>query len=225
MTEKKGGFTMTTMHHLDDQSPAIQHLVKVDKRLAKLIATIGPIDYHISDNSYGYLVANIVGQMLSNKVAAVILKRLQELCGGHITMLAIKNLSDDAIHGVGLSKSKVGYIRSLTTAVETGQVDFASYPAMSDEAVLKDLTTIRGIGNWSAKMYLFSVLDRPDVLPVEDKAFLQGYGWLYKTTDFSAAAVRKKAEKWRPYRTIAAKYLYRAVDLGLTKTPFHLFKD
>lgn len=216
---------MTMTHHLNDQSPAIQHLVKHDKRLAKLIATIGPIDYRTSENAYGYLVANIVGQMLSNKVAAVILKRLQVLCGGEITITTINKLSDDAIHGVGLSKSKVGYIRNLTTAVESGQILFDRYPAMSDEAVLKDLTTVRGIGSWSAKMYLFSVLDRPDVLPVEDKAFLQGYGWLYKTTDFSAAAVRKKAEKWRPYRTIAAKYLYRAVDLGLTKTPFHLFKD
>lgn len=215
---------MTLTHHLDDQSPAVIHLMKVDKRLAKLITTIGPIDYRVSENPFGYLIANIVGQMLSNKVAAVILKRLRDLCGGEITITAIKSLSDEAIHGVGLSHAKVGYIRNLTVAVESGQVVFDQYPEMTDADVLKALTAVRGIGNWSAKMYLFSVLDRPDVLPVEDKAFLQGYRWLYNTSDASAAAVQKKAAKWRPYRTVAAKYLYRAVDLGLTKSPFHLFK-
>ncbi|MCC8014242.1 MAG: hypothetical protein LIO87_03520 [Eubacterium sp.] len=83
---------------------------------------------------------------------------------------------------------------------------------------------ILGIGKWTAKMYLIFVLDCPDVLPVEDAAFLQAYKWLYKTEDCSEKSVYKKCKKWKPYSSIAARYLYRALDMGYTKKEFHLFK-
>jgi DNA-3-methyladenine glycosylase II len=73
-------------------------------------------------------------------------------------------------------------------------------------------------------MYLIFVLNRPDVLPVEDTAFLQGYGWAYKTNDYATAAIFAKCKKWKPYSSIAARFLYRALDNGLTKEEFHLFK-
>ena len=95
---------------------------------------------------------------------------------------------------------------------------------MSDEAVIKKLTALRGIGMWTAKMYLIFVLDRQDVLPFEDGAFLQSYRWLYKTTDIAPVSVKKKCAKWKPYSSIAARYLYRVLDLGLTREEFHLFK-
>ena len=103
--------------------------------------------------------------------------------------------------------------------------DFDALTEMTDQDVIRQLTAVRGIGNWSAKMYLIFVLNRPDVLPFEDVAFLQGYGWLFNTDDWRPAAVKKKCRKWRPYTSIAARYMYEVLDRGLTKEKFHLFKD
>lgn len=212
------------MKHLTLTTPAIQHLCACDKHLAKAIAMVGPLDYQVVPDSYAFLVSQIIGQMLANHVAAILTARLAHQCHGTITPVAVAALSDAAIRQVGLSRSKVAYIRHLTTAVTTGTVDFARYPTLSDQAVIANLTQIKGIGQWSAKMYLIFALDRPNVLPYEDVAFLQGYGWVYKTRDYRASAVQKKCHKWQPYASYAARYLYRARDLGLTKHPFHLFK-
>lgn len=95
---------------------------------------------------------------------------------------------------------------------------------LSDDEVIKKLTSLRGIGLWTAKMYLIFVLNRQNVLPVEDVAFLQSYKWMYKTDDISKDSVIKKCEKWSPYSSIAARYLYRALDTDLTKNEFHPYK-
>lgn len=90
------------------------------------------------------------------------------------------------------------------------------------DEVINELAKLRGIGIWTAKMYLIFVLDRQDILPYEDIAFLQGYKWAYKTNDTSPEAVKKKCKKWRPYSSIAARFYYRALDMGYTKGEFHL---
>ena len=95
---------------------------------------------------------------------------------------------------------------------------------LSDLEVIKKLTKYRGIGNWTAKMYLIFVLNRQDILPYEDGAFIQAYKWLYKTDDISPKAVEKKCRKWKHYSSIAARYMYRALDLGFTKDEFHFYK-
>lgn len=212
------------MQHLDQNSPAIRYLCQRDKHLAKVIRMVGPLDYQLATNGYADLAIEIVGQMLSNKVAAILIKRLEALCQPEITPTTITALTDDQIRSIGLSHAKVGYIRNLTASVNAGTISFDHHVAMSDQAIIQELTQVKGIGNWSAKMYLIFSLDRPDVLPYEDLAFLQAYGWIYKTDNYSARSVQKKCRKWRPYCSIAARYLYRALDNGLTNEPFHLFK-
>ncbi|MDT6981327.1 DNA-3-methyladenine glycosylase 2 family protein [Levilactobacillus zymae] len=215
---------MSELRRLDGQSPAIQYLQTKDKHLGKAIQMVGPLEYRLADNGYGFLVSQIIGQMLSNKVAAVLTQRLLDQCAGPLTAPTIAQLSDATIRGIGISHSKVGYIRNLTTAVLNQTVDFDRYATLPDATIMQELTAVKGIGRWSAKMYLIFALDRPNILPYEDVAFLQGYGWVYKTTDYTARAVQKKCHKWQPYSSIAARYLYVALDRGLTKTPFHLFK-
>ena len=95
---------------------------------------------------------------------------------------------------------------------------------LSDQEIITQLTRFHGIGNWTAKMFLLFVLDRPDILPVEDGAFLQTYRWMYKTSDCSEKSVNKKCKKWKPYSSIASRYFYKALHMGLTKEEFHLFK-
>ena len=133
-------------------------------------------------------------------------------------------MSDDEIRGTGASSSKVKCIRNVTEAVLCGDLDFDKLDTLPDEEVICVLTKLHGIGNWTAKMFLIFVLDRPDILPVEDGAFLQTYRWVYKTDDFSEKAVREKCRKWKPYSSIASRFFYRALDDGLTKKEFHLFK-
>lgn len=210
---------------LDSTSQPIQYLCQKDKRLAKVIAAVGPISYtpHTED-VYSFLVHEIIEQMLSVKAGAKIYGRLEDLCDGIITPEKVNALTDEQIKSIGTSSSKVSYIRSLTIAVETGELVFEDLAGMSDEMVIKKLTAIRGIGKWSAKMYLIFALNRQDILPTEDVAFLQSYEWLYKTKDRSEEAVKKKCKKWSPYSSIAARYLYRALDMGMTKDKFYLYK-
>lgn len=209
---------------LNNSTTSVQYLCKKDKRLAKVISMVGEITYKPYEDSYDFLVSQIIGQMLSNKVACKIYDRLKTLCNGSVTLDSISNLSDTEIKSIGTANSKINYIRCLTDAVKSGELDFSTLPEMSNREVLKKLTSIRGIGNWSAKMYLIFVLDRQDILPTEDVAFLQGYCWAYKTTDYSSTSIAKKCKKWSPYASIAARYLYHALDNGLTKEEFHLFK-
>lgn len=216
---------MNKFKRLDENSPEIQYLCAKDKHLAKVIHMVGPLEYQLASDSYAFLVSQIIEQMLSNKVAYVLTNRLAQNCPNKkITVSAIDLLSDEKIHQLGLSRSKVGYIRNLTSAIEAGTVNFNQYQLMTDQEVIQSLTAVKGIGTWSAKMYLLFSLDRPDILPFEDVAFLQGYSWVYKTTDYHAKLVQKKCKKWHPYASIAARYMYEALDTGLTKQPFHLFK-
>jgi len=210
--------------YLNESSPAIQYLSAKDKHLAKVIQIIGPLEYQLATDGYAFLISQIIGQMLSNKVADVLTNRLLDNCHGNISVKEIASLSDDEIHSLGLSRPKVTYIRNLTTAVNNNIINFEKYSAMNDNEIMKSLTSIKGIGTWSAKMYLIFSLDRPDVLPFEDVAFLQGFSWTYKINNYDAQLVQRKCQKWHPYASIAARYMYQALDQGLTKEPFHLFK-
>lgn len=199
-------------------SKPIKHLLNVDDKLASLIIKIGNLTYvpH-DDNSYGFLVHEILEQMLSTKAARKIHERLQKLCNGNITPERINSMTDEQIKSIGTSFQKVRYIRNLTNAVIDRTIIFDSLMSLSDEEAIKALTKIQGIGNWTAKMYLIFVLNRPDVLPFEDGAFLQSYKWLYNTDDVSKESIIRKCECWKPYSSIASRYMYIALDSGMTK--------
>jgi len=212
------------MVSIDLGSPELTFLCQKDKRLAKLIRMIGPLTYSLHDDDYSFLIREIIEQMMSVKAARAIYARLEALCCGSVTPESITKLTDEEIRSVGISWAKIGYIRNVTMMVQTGKLDFDSLKSMTDREIIKLLTSVRGIGTWTAKMYLMFVLGRPDVLPYEDGAFCQTYRWLYKTDDTSPASMMKKCKKWKPYTSTAARYFYRALDCGLTKSEFHLFK-
>lgn len=210
---------------LDSNSPEIQYLCKKDKRLAKVISMIGPITYETHDEDpYKFLVHEIIEQMISIKAGSIIFSRLVNLCDGEITPSQLNKLTNEQIKSIGTASSKVSYLRSITNAALSGELDFNSLKEMNDSDVFKYLTSFKGIGKWTANMYLIFVLNRMDILPTNDAAFLQSYEWLYKTTDRSDISIRNKCKKWKPYSSIASRYLYRALDSGLTKEEFHLYK-
>jgi DNA-3-methyladenine glycosylase II len=200
-------------------SPEIQALCAADTQLALLIRFYGELSYTPHPDPFVHTVENIIGQMLSSKAADAIATRLYNLCGGTLTADAVLNLHVPALRGIGLSANKAGYILNIAALTNDQPGFFNSLRALSDEDVIKKLTALRGLGTWSAKMYLIFVLDRPDVLPYEDGAFLQAYKWLYNDSNISVtpAAIIEKCAPWTPYSSIAARYLYRALDSGLTR--------
>ena len=209
---------------LSDESPSVVFLKNRDKRLARVIDMVGTITYTPYEDGYTFLIHEVIEQMLSIKAASKIYARLVESCNGVINPDSIASLTDDQLKGIGTSNAKVEYIKSITNAIQNGDLDLDILSSLHDEAVTKKLMSIRGIGTWTAKMYLIFVLDRKDILPFEDGAFLQSYRWLYKTTDISKESIIKKCSKWKPYSSIAARYMYKALDLGYTKNEFHLYK-
>ncbi len=206
------------------ESPSVIYLCSKDKRLAKAISMVGDLKYKPHDDSYAFLVHEIIEQMLSIKAGKKIYSRLIELCDGVLTPERVALLSIEDIKSIGTSSPKAKYIKGVTDAVISGKLDFESIKSMPDNEVKKALTSIKGIGDWTAQMYLIFVLDRPDVLPTSDAAFLQVYRWLYKTDDCSKKSVETKCKKWRPYSSVAVRYFYQLLDAGYTKEEFHLFK-
>ena len=211
---------------LNHNSQSVIYLCERDKRLAKVISMVGEITYApYEDEPYAFLIHEIIEQMLSIKAGAKIYSRLEDLCNGIIDPQSIAALSDEQIKSIGTASSKVQYIRGITEAVLNDNLNFSELYNLPDNEVYKKLTSLKGIGSWTAKMYLIFVLNRDDILPFEDVAFQQSYMWMYNTKDCSKDSIIKKCAKWKPYSSIASRYLYKALDNGFTKTPFYLHKS
>lgn len=202
---------------------AISHLKAKDKRLAKVIDAVGEIEIHQHSDSFYFIVREIVGQMVSAAVKKVIFDRLTAICNNNICPETLLKLQVEDLRAIGLSNAKSQFILSLAEMVAKGNINFATLETMSDEDVLNHLTSIKGIGNWTAKMYLLFFLQREDILPYEDGAFLQAYRWLYNTKKSDRKSIEKRCKKWKPYTSVGARYLYRALDTGLTKQPIKDF--
>ena len=167
------------------------------------------------EDYYGALVRGITGQQLSVKAARSIWNRFAERFGGH-TPTPQEILADDPEElraACGFSRAKVSYLRSLAQHVVDGELHLDRLPELPDEEVMRELTAVKGIGDWTAHMFLMFTLHRPDVLPVGDlgirNAMVSQYG-LRKLPD--AKRLTQLARPWRPYRTRACLYLWRSLD-------------
>jgi DNA-3-methyladenine glycosylase II len=167
-----------------------------------------------SGDAYGALLRSIVGQQLSTKAAATIYGRMLELFGGHApTPKQLLAVDPDKIRAAGLSRPKINYLRDLADHVEKGELELEHLDELPDEQVIEQLTAVKGIGEWSAHMFLMFHLGRPDILPVGDQGIRRAvqvqYG-LRKVPD--PKRLEKIARPWRPYRTLACLYLWSSLD-------------
>ncbi|MBZ5530688.1 MAG: DNA-3-methyladenine glycosylase [Acidobacteriia bacterium] len=193
---------------------AVDHLKNSDAILASIIERVGPPKLAYREPSFEALARAIVNQQLSTKAARTIYGRLIEAAGGTITPEAIQSLSVGEMRRAGLSKQKTGYIRDLAEHVLSGKVDFAQLHAMGDEEVIVALTGIKGIGEWTAHMFLLFALRRPNVLPVGDLGVRIAIQRLYRKRKLPAAKeIHKLAKGWHPYCSFAAWYLWRSLEL------------
>lgn len=192
---------------------AVNHLKKSDAVLASVIARVGPCQVAYREPTFEALARSIVFQQLSTKAARTIYGRLEEAAGGKLTPEAIQNLSLGEMRRCGLSKQKIGYIRDLAEHAVSGRVDFGKLPAMSDEEVIVALTDIKGVGVWTAHMFLIFALRRPNVLPVGDLGVRTAIQRLYGKRKLpTPAQMEKLAQSWHPYCSFAAWYLWRSLE-------------
>jgi DNA-3-methyladenine glycosylase II len=193
---------------------AVTHLKSSDPVMAELIERAGPFRMNYDRPTFEALAQAIVYQQLHGKAAATIWGRLVEAAGGAVTPDSILKLTPQRMRKCGLSRQKLSYIRDLAAKTRTGDVDFASLPSQSDEEVIAHLTRVKGIGVWSAQMFLMFALKRRDVLPTTDYGILSAVRKAYGIKKLpKARTVTRLAEKWRPYRSVACWYLWRSLEV------------
>lgn len=205
----------TTAITYTTDSPEIKALCDSDARLALIIHRYGDLTYSLHTDTFTFFAETIIGQMLSSKAANAIASRLYELCGGNLNAYAVLKLEMPSLREIGLSGHKAEYILKMAALMAENPDYFDNLKSATDSEIIRRLTALRGIGSWSAKMYLIFVLNRLDVLPYEDGAFLQVYKWLYATEDIKPASIKQRCAPWTPFASLAARYLYRALDEGL----------
>jgi 3-methyladenine DNA glycosylase/8-oxoguanine DNA glycosylase len=193
---------------------AVAEVRKRDPVLNRLVARVGPIRYRPRhpDGHFGTLVRAIVFQQLAGSAARAIFDRVVAAAGGTLTPESLIAVSDERLRAAGLSQNKLLSLRDLSAKVFDGSVDLSGSSKQSDEEIVAKLVTVRGIGKWTAEMYLMFELRRLDVWPVDDLAVRQGYaiGWDLETPP-KPKELLALGEPFRPYRSVVALYCWEAV--------------
>jgi 3-methyladenine DNA glycosylase/8-oxoguanine DNA glycosylase len=202
-----------------DLDEAVRVLREADPKLAILIDRVGAPGFKAtrSQSPFLALAESIAYQQLNGKAAATIFGRFRALYDGRgPTPQRVIDTSAEALRAAGLSRAKVLALHDLAAKTLDGTVPTAArFHRLPDEEIIERLTSIRGIGRWTAEMFLMFRLGRPDVLPADDYGVRKGYAIAYRKRALpSPAELTKRGERWRPYRSVASWYLWRAVDLG-----------
>jgi DNA-3-methyladenine glycosylase II len=193
---------------------AINHLKKSDPVLAAIIEKIGPCRMQFAEPTFHHLAESILYQQLNGKAAATIFNRFTDAAGNPLTPAGILKLTDAQMRAVGLSKQKTGYLRDLSEKTKAGLLEFERMAELSEEDVIAHLTQVKGIGVWTAHMFLMFTLRRPDILPTGDYGIQAAIKKHYKKRKWPKPAVMEKiAKPWAPYRSIACWYLWKSLDV------------
>jgi DNA-3-methyladenine glycosylase II len=197
-------------------STAIDEVAARDPVLAHLVEAAGPIKYRPRDpdGHFGALVRSIVYQQLAGRAAQAIHKRVRATVRGALTPAALAAVSDEALRAAGLSANKLASLRDLSTKILDGTVDLERSSRAGDDEIVAGLVTVRGIGRWTAEMYLMFELRRLDVWPVDDLGVRQGYALAWGVDPPPLAKeLDPLGERFRPYRSVVARYCWEAVVL------------
>ena len=202
-----------------DPLVAVEALRAADPKLRKLIDRIGPcrLQLKTTPSIFAALAESIVYQQLHGKAAATIFARVRALfprARGALTAAQVLGASEAELRGAGLSNGKFLALRDLAERTQGGSIpSLAQIQKLDDEAIIERLTEVRGIGRWTVEMLLMFRLGRPDVLPLDDFGVRKGYSIAFGTPEMPAKAeLQARAERWRPYRSVASWYLWRATD-------------
>jgi len=193
---------------------AVNHLKKSDPVLRAIIERVGPCRMEFGPPEFARLAESIVYQQLNGKAAATIFDRFAALAGDPLTPDGILKLSDEQLRSVGLSKQKSSYIKDLAVKTRDGLLDFSKLPELSDDDVIEHLTQVKGVGVWTAHMFLMFTLKREDVLPTGDYGVQAAMKKHYRKRKMpKPKEMEKIARAWSPYRSVACWYLWRSLDI------------
>jgi DNA-3-methyladenine glycosylase II len=193
----------------------------LDPVLKKIINACGPLEVELSTDYFSFLSRSIIGQQLSNKVAFVIWNRLLSLMDGEPSPQKLISLEDEKLREIGVSYSKIGYLKNLSSAVLNNEICLDNLEGIENEEIVKNLTKVKGIGQWTAEMFLIFCLGRRDVFSLGDGGLQRSIKWLYRLDEVpKRKQLMQISEKWKPYRTFASLYLWEAINKNLINRNF-----
>ena len=191
---------------------ACKHLIKKDRVMKRLIPQFGQVCLQSRGDAFATLARSVVGQQISVKAAQTVWDRFVKL-PRQMTSAQVLRLKIDDMRAAGLSARKVEYLVDLSLHFDSGKVHVENWTAMDDEAIVDELVAIRGIGRWTAEMFLIFHLMRPNVLPLDDVGLINGISKSYFSGEaVSRSDAREVALAWAPYRTVATWYIWRSLD-------------
>lgn len=193
---------------------AILYLKKSDPILRAIIERVGPFRMEFGEPTFHSLAESILYQQLNGKAAVTIFKRFTDRTGDPVTPEGILKLTDAEMRAVGLSKQKTSYLRDLAEKTKAGLLEFERLGELTDAEVIEHLTQVKGVGVWTAHMFLMFTLRRPDVLPTGDYGIQMAIKKYYHKRKLPKPKdMEKIAKPWSPYRSIACWYLWRSLDI------------
>ncbi|OLC36814.1 MAG: DNA-3-methyladenine glycosylase [Thaumarchaeota archaeon 13_1_40CM_4_38_7] len=187
-------------------------LLRKDPILGEIIDKVGDYSLKKRTQHFAVLVESIISQQLATNAAEAIFRRFRKLYPRFPTTAQILSTRKSKLRKAGLSGMKIDYLKDLARNIEEGRLDMKSLPKMSDDEVIEHLTQVKGIGRWTAEMFLIFSLGRQDVLPVHDLGLRKGVQMAFSLTELpKPKEVEKLGERWRPYRSIATWYLWKSL--------------
>ena len=201
-----------------DAVEAIDHLKSADPVLARVMEQVGPFTLEPREGTFRMLSRAIFFQQLAGPAARAILGRVLATLGADeenwYTPAAFLNATDEQLRTAGLSRQKLAYLRDLAAKFDSGELSEDGFEGLDDDEVIAKVSAVKGIGRWTGEMFLIFSLGRPDVLPVTDYGVRKGFALAYGLSELPTPRhLLEHGERWRPHRTTAAWYLWRAVDL------------
>ena len=203
-----------------DREAAVAHLRRADLVLARVIESIGPFTLEPMSGSFHALARSIFFQQLAGPAARAIMKRVLDLLGTDderfFTPQEFLTATDEDLRAAGLSRQKLAYLRDLAQKFASGELREDEFATLDDEEVIRRVSAVKGIGRWTAEMFLIFSLGRPDVLPVDDLGVRRGFQQTYGLDSLpSPEQMRSVAEPWRPFRTVGTWYMWRSLGVAL----------
>ena len=200
--------------HRARSEQAIAHLRQADPVMRRVIRRVGPFTLRLEKNRFGMLVRSVLSQQLSTAAARTIRQRVEQVAGGQLSPEALSCLRTAELRAAGVSKQKAACILALSQAAASGSIPFATIGRFSNESVIGQLTQIKGIGVWTAQMFLIFALGRLDVFPFDDLGVRSAIRNEYGLDDLpDRKTANRIAGRWRPYASVASWYCWRSLDL------------
>ncbi len=208
--------------HYDLDNEKVKYLISTDEKLGKLIRYINKTELILEEDGFKCIVKYIIGQQISDKVRETIWQRVCSALKNEVTPEKIIEINDNELRKVGLSERKINYIKILASAVISEDINFYDFKKLTNEEIIKKLTALKGIGQWTAEMYLIFSLGRENVFSKGDGTIRRTIQWMYDLKKLPSPEILiKYFSSWTQYATIVSSYLWKSIELGLVQKPFN----